>query len=558
MTDGIIGAYVIIQRHSSMHALVRLPALIVLSGTALLTASCHYFQEESATKLYNQAIKLGNQNQMAEALATYDKLFNTYKDQADNPEILKVLCSGLNNQAILTQEHLSWQQTIPITDRLVATCSADSRPEMRHIVALALFNQSVRLRREQHQTDQAIAVLRQLINTYAADTDPDTRATVAGGLLNLAVYLADQDGHMPEVMGLLQRLITTYATDTAADVREQRAKALYALGSVQLKSQQPEQALATWQQLIDTYSPGDTAGLHNYVSKGLSDQAELYGNFGKYAEALANYTRLIKTYAQDKDPKITEKLPYWQYMQANLQQKTGQYHEAAVNYTNLIKTYSESPSPTVRPIVAESSLQLADICLQQHQADKANHIFDAIIQIFSQDTAPEIRWRVARAWQNKGVSQQDTHPTDAIAAFEQVVHLYGQDTDKDISWVVAFSLNAEAYSRLLMAKRMWHNRSGAHTELQTALAELNAALERTPTRSWTLGNLAYVQWLLGDRKGAMASFAKGLSDPENGGATLYKDTINDIARFPIPEDLGFRSMVNQQWVLYGTSHGSHT
>jgi len=539
-----------------MHFLVRLPALILLSGTALLTASCHYAQEVSAGMLFEQALRLSEKNQMADALATYDKLFDTYKDQADNPEILDTLCRGLSNQAILTRKQVSPQQSIVITDRLLATCSADSRPELRSIVAQALYNKSLLLENEFHQPAQAIVVLRQLVNTYAGDTVPNTRGLVASGLYNLSVDLVDDQP--AEAMGLLQRLITSYAADTTAKAREQRAKALHTLGFLQQRSRQPTQAVATWQQAIDTYFPGDTAEIRRYVYRSLADQAEQYADSGKYAEGLTGYTRLIKTYAQDKDPEITGKLPRWLAMQAALQQETGQYHEAAVNYANLIKTYADSQSDNIRPIVANASFQLGEILLQQHQEDKAIQFFDAIIQTYSQDTTPAMRQRVAQAWQEKGRALQDSHPADAIATFEQVVRLYGQDTDKGISGIVAFSLNAEAYTRLLIAKRTWHNRAGARTELQTALQKLNAALARTPTRSWTLGNLAYVQWLLGDRSGATASFAKGLSDPENGGATLYKDTINDIALFPIPEDYGFRSMVNQQWMLYGTSHTSNT
>ena len=415
----------------------------------------------------------------------------------------------MQNEIYLIHHQTGPQRSKAPVDAMIATCGADPREEMRSSVAEAMYNKAVDYER-QNRMAQAIETYQRVIETYGKDGAIETRRAVAAATLNLGIDQG-KNNQPAEAVSAFRKIINSYASETDSEIREGRATAMYNLGGVLQRSQQPDEAIAIYDQLIASYATAKGNVFHNLVMKGLAQQARTYVSLRRLDDAGKDYLQLIKAFA---------------------------------------------PSNTLeeRVVVASSGVGLGDILRAKHQVDDAVHVYDETISAYSGDTDNNVRAIMAGALENKALALEERSLDESLTVFEQVVKTYGADHDASINWTVGYSLNAAAYKRLLIAKREWRNKTRALAELHAAQGEIMASLARIPNRSWTLGNLAYVQWLLGDQAAAAQSFASALADPQNGGATIYKDTLGDIALFPIREDAAFHRMIDQEWLKYGAEH----
>ena len=147
-------------------------------------------------------------------------------------------------------------------------------------------------------------------------------------------------------------------------------------------------------------------------------------------------------------------------------------------------------------------------------------------------------------------------PAEAIASYEKLIAAYSSDTSPAIREQVAYAFNGKGFRRLMEAKKAWKDSDRTVALLREAQTDLLACLNLRPDFGMALGNLAYVQWLLGDKQAAEESFRAALAAAQNGGKALYLATQDDIATHSIEEDGAFRSMVERLWAEYQTTNSS--
>lgn len=381
----------------------------------------------------------------------------------------------------------------------------------RAVSAAKLYNKGVELQKQKNM-DGALAAYDELIETYGKDTgSPDVMNTLCSGMYNEAVILNGMPQNSQRIKTLEDQLISTCATDPRNTIRGVMAGVMYNKSVEYDRLKKGAQATQILAKVVDTYANDTDPNTRQLVASAMGNLGLHLADENRFPEAASTFRRMISTYAGDKEPDIREQRAKAIYDLGVVLERTQQPQEAIDAYQQVIDTYSRDTGSGVRGLVAMSMQSKAQL-VQAHSLD------------------------------------------EALVIFEQVVKTYGEDRDAGISWTVGYSLNAAAFKRLLIAKREWSDRARALAELHAAQDELNASLARIPSRSWTLGNLAYVQWLLGDPAAAAQSFASALDDPKNGGATIYKDTLGDLARFPIREDAGFHKMLDQEWLKYGSRH----
>jgi len=180
--------------------------------------------------------------------------------------------------------------------------------------------------------------------------------------------------------------------------------------------------------------------------------------------------------------------------------------------------------------------------------DEAIDTYRDLIAIYSPGDTPAIREVVAGAMINLGfVLEKTQKPDEAIATYKKLINNYSPDDTPAIREQVAIAMNGIGFTHLMEAKKAWEDHDRAFTLLCDAQADLRASLAQCADIGITRGNLAYVQWLLGDQQAAEENFRTALASTRNGGEKLYRDTLDDIALHTIPEDDVFRSMVERLW-----------
>ncbi len=188
---------------------------------------------------------------------------------------------------------------------------------------------------------------------------------------------------------------------------------------------------------------------------------------------------------------------------------------------------------------------------KMEKAEEAIALYDQLITTYLDDTTPALRDPVANAILNKAAMLGKMEKTEeAITLYAQLIATYAKDKTPALREHVANAINCKGFYQLLFAKKNWTKRDLAHDLLARAAENLRACLTTKPQWYVALGNLAYVQWLQGKQQAAEHSFRNALSASEDGSEMFYKAMLDDIARNPIPEDKGFRELVDRLWIEY--------
>ncbi len=94
---------------------------------------------------------------------------------------------------------------------------------------------------------------------------------------------------------------------------------------------------------------------------------------------------------------------------------------------------------------------------------------------------------------------------------------------------------------------MWQDPVKRLDYLKEAVGLFAQARQRNPDSAVVIGNQAYAAWLLGDAKLAEDSFRQALRARTDGGEAIYKATLGDLELHPVPEDAGFRTLIERLW-----------
>ena len=231
--------------------------------------------------------------------------------------------------------------------------------------------------------------------------------------------------------------------------------------------------------------------------------------------------------------------------------------EVCATYKQLISTYSSDNTPAIRELVGNAMFGEGVVLGKMQKQDEAIATYEKLIAAYSSDNTPAIREVVAKATSNMGAAlMRMQKPAEAVAAYEKLIATYSSDDTPAIRDLVANAFNGKGFVRLMEAKKAWKDSDRAVALLREAQADLLACRNLRPNFGIALGNLAYVQWLLGDKQAAEESFRAALAAAQNGGKALYLATLDDIAMHSIEEDSAFRSMVERQRAEYQTANSS--
>lgn len=226
--------------------------------------------------------------------------------------------------------------------------------------------------------------------------------------------------------------------------------------------------------------------------------------------------------------------------------RSGQYEDAA-QYWKQASSIPNAGATNTAQTLFNRAVALSHL----KRYDEACTTYEQLIATYSPDNTPAIREQVARAILNMGVAlRQMQKPAEAIATYEQLIANYSSDNTPAIREQVANAFNSKGYVRLVEAKKVWEDSVRAFTLLREAQTDLLAGLDRRADCGMTRGNLAYVQWLIGDRPAAEESFRAALTSAHFGGEKLYHATLEDIAQHMVQEDDAFRAMVERLWAEY--------
>lgn len=202
----------------------------------------------------------------------------------------------------ILQEGHRYDEALKVYEDLNRRLSPSENPEVRPMLAMALYNSAFFLR-ELGRSKDVMARLEALDKRFGDSPDPRVRAVVARGMLNRGYMFADM-GEPGNSLAALDEIVARFGADKDPAVREWVGMALYSKGMALDKAGEPEQALRAFERCRHILAGYDQKYLRRLTCETLTKAADVADRLGKKAEARAYLDAMVKDFGDSHDPEI--------------------------------------------------------------------------------------------------------------------------------------------------------------------------------------------------------------------------------------------------------------
>ncbi|WP_352259602.1 SIR2 family protein [Psychrobacter sp. TB55-MNA-CIBAN-0194] len=216
-------------------------------------------------------------------------------------------------------------------------------------------------------------------------------------------------------------------------------------------------------------------------------------------------------------------------------------------YEKLVDRFKEDIELDIQEQVAKALVNKAVVFIRLKQLDKAVEMCDELIARFGENDELALQLPVAMALTNKAAILNKLEQSDnEMTVCNEIIKRFRNSNNKFLQTSVAKAFNHIGYVKLLEAKKQWRNPSVAKDYLYKASKEFSTALKKSLDYDHPiiLGNMAYTEFLQGNIDDSESHLRKAL---QQGGQSLYDETIRDIAKHPIDIDNNFKDLLEKVW-----------
>ena len=376
------------------------------------------------------------------------------------------------------------------------------------------------------------------------ELNAEENVTLARAYFKLALKQTDFLKEIEIYSDLIQR----FGERTELALQEQVAGALFNKGFRLGELDRSEDAVAVYDNLIQRFAESAELALQELVARALFNKGVCLGRLDRSEDAIAMYDDLIQRFAERTELALQELVARALVTKGICLGELDRSEDAIAVYDDLIQRFAESSELALQERVVRALFNKGVSLVQLDRSEDAIAVYDDLIQRFGERTELTLQERVAKALLNKGfcLGQLD-RSEDAIAVYDELIQRFGERTEPALQERVAGALNGKGFTTLMLAKAKWDDQATVQDKLNTARHDLQQALSKAveAKHAMILGNLAYVEFLLKQPGQAEAHLREAL---EKGGESLYNDTLEDIAQYPVPPDTDFQALLERLWL----------
>lgn len=426
-------------------------------------------------------------------------------------------------------------------------------------VAIALLNKGIVLGQLSRPKD-ALGVYDQLIERFGDSRELVLQEQVAQALLHKGITFG-QLNRFEDELGVYDQLIERFADSSELVLQEQVAMALFNKG---IAFEQVANALL--------HKRRNEKNFFNQMETALFNKNICFKRLTYLKDALAIHDQLIKRFADSGELVLQELVVKALFYKDIFAERLSRLEDELGVYDQVLQT--------------EAAKALLNKVSSLDRAEDALDAYDQFIERFADSKELVLQKLVADAWISKSITLgRLNHSEDALSSYNQLIEhlekrylkgymatalwnksvvLHRLNRDEEMFRVydqlierfansgvlterghVARAFNAKGDQQMMLAKKNWQDQSTAKEQLNRAKHYLQQALERADKAccvSMVLGNLAYVEFLLGHPDAATIHLRKAL---EKAGNKRYHAILEDIATYPIAPDTTFRALLER-------------
>jgi len=308
-----------------------------------------------------------------------------------------------------------------------------------------------------------------------------------------------------------------------------------------------EKSLVLTNEILEHHGNSIELSKQELVAQSLYNKGITLSELQQPKEAIAAYDELLRRFGDATEPDLQEQVANALINKGLTLEQLQQPEDEIAAYNELLGRFGDATEPALQVLVANALCNKGDTLGQLQQPEDEIAVYDELLRRFGDTAEPALQEQVAKALYNKGTTLgQLQQPENEIAIYDELLRRFGDTTEPALQEQVTNALNSKGFTILLQAKNSHDNPEQKQNLLQTALDIFAQALTRTPTENHAmiLGNQAYTLFLLDRAAESEPVLTKALT---LGGQALYDGELADSHVQPLPEDEGFRILLDRLW-----------
>ena len=395
------------------------------------------------------------------------------------------------------------------------------------------------------QLNLQLAAYDEFISQNTGSTDQSKLVDVASVYFNKGKLLSENRRNA-EAQAQFDALITRFAGYQPAEMQVAYAY----LGRMLLQSERGEAkpALATADELLKRFSASANPSVRETVAKTLLAKSSIYAAQGQYKQAAVTNRLVIQRYSADNTPASRLLVAQAYADQIIFQARLQRIKNALSTFDEALAFMNDAADMQQYRAFAYFNRGVAYRAVDDYQSSL--QAYDQMLAQFADSQQASIRNLLASAYSNQAETLVKLERYDqAQAVVDQALVKFTPVTDMSQAEAVATLYNNKGFLLFAQSKQQWpSDKAAALLKLQQARQNYEKALSfrNIPGMSYSslFENYAYTMYLLGDSVTAQRYLAKAL---QVGTQVAYQAALDDINMHAIPEDAGFKALLQRLW-----------
>ncbi|HMD87141.1 MAG TPA: SIR2 family protein [Terriglobia bacterium] len=480
-----------------------------------------------------------------EAIRCYDLVL-------DGSELL--LASGTGNSAIYerianalvdkgaTLDQLGrHEEEIQVYDNVVTRFGEASEISLKERVAKAFVYKGIALG-ELDRHDEAIRAYDSVVARFGEAPELPLKEDVARALINKGVTLGQLDRHEEEIQ-IYDNVIARFGDASELSLKEALARGLFGKGAALGHLDRHEEEVQVYDTVVSRFGQTSELLLKERVAMALVNKGIALGRVNRRMEEIQVYDNVIARFGDASELSLKTQVANSLVNKGVALGKLDRHADAIDVYDVVVARFDGVSELPLKELVAKALINKGIALLQLGRRAESTQAYDALVARFGEASELSLKQEVAKALSNKGVTLgQLGRNAEAVQVYENIVARFGEASELPLKESVGSALNGIGFAYLIEGKKIWldENPQGARDRWKEAHEKLTLALERSPQSQFVIGNLAYVEFLLGDEKSALDRLTLGISI---GGEKFREVELADAEINSLPQDDVFRSLL---------------
>ena len=380
----------------------------------------------AAKEIFDEAVALKNQNQLEDALVSFDEVVRRFGD-SEMPMVPQLVALALSGKGHALDDLDRLEDALIAYDEVVHRFADSHVPGLPGLVAMALVSKGVILGRLDSLEDTLVAC-DEVVRRFGDSETPVLLEAVALALFGRGCALDDL-GRSEEALTAYDEVMRRFGDSKTPIVLGLVAKSLVSKGVILDRLNRPEDVLVAYDEVVHRFGDSETPVVLESVARSLVSKGFILGRLNRPEDALVACDEVVHRFGDSETPDLLESVAKALSGKGHALDDLDRLEDALATYDEVVRRFGDSEMPVVLESVARSLVKKGFILGRLNRPEEALAAFDEVVYRFGDSETPDLLESVAKALSGKGHTLDDLDRLeDALAACDEVVHRFG-DSD---------------------------------------------------------------------------------------------------------------------------------